>query len=204
MGTSSAQIAANRANAQFSTGPLSEEGKQASAANSVTTGLTAARIFVRPDEQAEFEQFQSALAFEFEPQGAAQQDIFDLILHAKWNIRRCYILESQIQTEASVKGLDDALLDNELSVKLDRIYRYKKMHESTHRRATAELRQLQTEEMWRRSNEDIPQSSVLIDTIRIIRKFGQLNVVEQKVSDAGLRSQMEALLTAPMPMPMRR
>src|SRR5450432_2811338 len=65
--SSAARIEANRANALLSTGPRTEEGKLASSSNSTTTGLTAAKIFVRPEEQAEFDAFEAGLRTDLKP-----------------------------------------------------------------------------------------------------------------------------------------
>ena len=163
-----AQVTANRANAQLSTGPRTEEGKQASAANAITTGLTSAQIFVRPEEEEVFEAFDDAMVAEFKPEGVNQDHLFTIILHAAWNIRRCYTLETEIQNEAISQGLADALLDDCLSLKLDRIYRYKKMHESSHRRALAELRRQQTEHILRREHSELQEESILVNTGSIL------------------------------------
>ncbi|HEY7615839.1 MAG TPA: hypothetical protein VH744_03475, partial [Terriglobales bacterium] len=51
-----AQIAANRANAQLSTGPRTEAGKAAVAQNRATHGLSGAAFFLLPHEdEAEFQ-----------------------------------------------------------------------------------------------------------------------------------------------------
>jgi hypothetical protein len=52
--TSPARIEANRANAQLSTGPKTEEGKQKSSANAVVYGFTASKLYIRPEEQEIF------------------------------------------------------------------------------------------------------------------------------------------------------
>ena len=51
------QIAANRRNAQKSTGPKTPEGQKTVSRNAITHGLTAARAVVLPEEQQEFERF---------------------------------------------------------------------------------------------------------------------------------------------------
>ena len=144
-----AQIDANRANAQLSTGPKSPEGKLASSSNALRTGLTSSKLFIRPADREAFDQLQLGLIEELKPQGPLQQHYFDVILHAAWNVQRTIVLEAAIQIEANAQGLVDALFDDTLSHALDRIYRYKKMHESSMRQATAELRRLQTEQLWR-------------------------------------------------------
>jgi hypothetical protein len=85
MAASAAQITANRANALLSTGPRTEEGKLASSSNSTSTGLTAAKIFVRPDEQDEFDAFEAGLRTELRPDGHTQQHILNRILHAAFS-----------------------------------------------------------------------------------------------------------------------
>ena len=193
------QTLANRANARHSTGPRTESGKKASSANATTTGLTAASIFVRPEEQADFQAFDAALSAEFQPTGANQQNLYALILHASWNIRRCFALETEIQNEANSQGFADALLDDALSRKLDRLYRYKKMHESSYRRAVAELRVLQTEQLWRRENEELQDEPVLANTAKVVAALGACDAK----TEAQLRSRSNRLITdsifAPLP-----
>jgi hypothetical protein len=190
-----AQILANQANAKLSTGPRTEQGKQASAANSTTTGLTSAKIFVRPEEQTVFAEFEELMEAELMPVGINQGELFTIILHAAWNIRRCFLLETEIQNEAIAKGLSDALLDDELTRKLDRIYRYKKMHESSHRRAMAELRRQQTENIWRRENQELLEESVLVDTGSILTRLGtRLNTNRREMDNM-----IHNYINAPLP-----
>ena len=53
MSTSSAQLAANAANAQHSTGPRTSEGKNRSSQNASKHGLTAREVVIPPGEQEE-------------------------------------------------------------------------------------------------------------------------------------------------------
>ena len=55
---SAEKLAANQANAQFSTWPKTPEGKARSAANSRTHGLCAKEIVVADEEQEDFDQLQ--------------------------------------------------------------------------------------------------------------------------------------------------
>lgn len=201
---SAAQAIANRANALHSTGPRTEQGKRASSTNALTSGLTASKFFIRPDEQLEFDQFKSALQTELKPDGTLQSILFDRVLHAAWNLRRCDELEYKVQQEAHAKNLDDALADDELARKLDRIYRYKKMHESSQRRATSDLRQLQTEALWRRANKEPAKVSVLAGTAQITARLGRLNAVDQKANLDFLRQHIEAYIAPPPLDPNRR
>ncbi|HEY3743884.1 MAG TPA: hypothetical protein VGL53_28770 [Bryobacteraceae bacterium] len=199
MATSAVQIEANRANARHSTGPRTEQGKSASSRNATTTGLTSSKIFVRPDEQEAFDELSDTLLGELQPVGETQLHHFDLILHAQWNIRRCFELEAQIQNEAISKGLADALLDDELARKLDRIYRYKKMHESSHRRASSELRHLQTECLWRQNNDQNPdEESILVDTAKVTIKRNHAKVLKERASLDVVRRNIESFIAPPV------
>ncbi|HEY3738444.1 MAG TPA: hypothetical protein VGL53_01305 [Bryobacteraceae bacterium] len=199
MATSAVQIEANRANARHSTGPRTEQGKSASSRNATTTGLTSSKIFVRPDEQEAFDELNDTLLGELQPVGETQLHHFELILHAQWNIRRCFELEAQIQNEAISKGLADALLDDELVRKLDRIYRYKTMHESSHRRASSELRHLQTECLWRQSNDQNPDDeSILVDSAKVTIKRNHAKVLKERASLDIVRRNIESFIAPPV------
>ncbi len=189
------KIAANQSNAQLSTGPRTAKGKEASSPNA-TTGLAATRIFVRPGEEQIFQEFESALLAELQPEGINEEHLFSLILHATWNIRRCFELEEQIQNEANAKGSPDAMLDDELAPKLDRIYRYRKMHESTYRKAISELRRLQTEAVWRRETQELLNEPIVVDTMKILPSLSSLTaqraVEEGKQSERDLMAYIQA------------
>ncbi len=109
------KIAANQSNAQLSTGPRTAKGKEASSPNA-TTGLAATRIFVRPGEEQIFQEFESALLAELQPEGINEEHLFSLILHATWNIRRCFELEEQIQNEAVWRRETQELLNEPIVV----------------------------------------------------------------------------------------
>jgi hypothetical protein len=185
-----AQLLANRANSQLSTGPRTPEGRQTSSANSLTTGLTSTRIYVRPEEQQTFDQFEAGLKAELKPQGPSQTHHFNLILHASWNLLRCLELENQLLEAGNVD-------DDETARKMDRIYRYRKMHESTHRRSTAELRKLQTEQLWRQVNEACLEESALTETAKVTLQLGKRNALNERAGLDHARQMLETFIAAP-------
>ena len=67
MPCSPAQLAANRANAQLSSGPRTEEGKAASRANGLKHGLTGQGVVIPPDDLAEVARRSEALEAEMRP-----------------------------------------------------------------------------------------------------------------------------------------
>jgi hypothetical protein len=192
MSATQAQLDANRANARHSTGPTTDEGKLASARNAVKTCLTAAKLYIRPEEQEEYDFFFEQLQTQLAPNGILQCQYFDLILHASWNIQRCTRLEAKMQEEAAAAGLDDALLDDELARKIERFWRYKKMHENTLRQSTAEFRKLKTEEFSRSENQSPLDQSVLTDTQKVLASRTRLNTADARMRMNDIRVALQS------------
>ncbi len=138
-----AKLAANRANALHSTGPKTDEGKARTARNALKHGLDSKEIFIAAGEQETFDQFQTNLAAEIKPEGAIEQDLFNQLLHAAWNLRRIRIQETDIHEKASALMINP-YLDDKYSAALDRLARHQVRIERTYHRALRELRSLQT------------------------------------------------------------
>jgi hypothetical protein len=134
-----AQITANRANSQLSTGPVSAEGKARVAQNARKHGLTALHLVVREDEREDFESLRNSLLAELAPQGAVETVTFEEILHAAWNLHRLRTIEAEI----SLGTLDD-FTDPQTCAVLDRLTRYQARAQRAYYRALQELRTLQT------------------------------------------------------------
>jgi hypothetical protein len=137
---SPAQIVANRANAQSSTGPRSEASKTRVGQNATRHGLTARHLVIRDDEREEFEAFQQSLFTELDPQGAVEIITFRELLHAAWNLERFRRLE----VELSGSGDAAAFSEDRNSAALDRLARYQCRSQRAYYSALRELRTLQT------------------------------------------------------------
>jgi uncharacterized protein YchJ len=125
-----AQINANRQNAQASTGPRTEAGKATCANNATRLGLFTARPLIHPDEAAEFDHLRDTLASELQPATVLEHAHSTEILHALWRLRRCTLLEAGPATDPETH---------------QSIERARAHANNTLRRASAELRRLQTE-----------------------------------------------------------
>ena len=79
-----AQVTANQQNAQSSTGPSTPEGKARVSQNAIKHGLTSKHLIVREDEQEEFDDLQTSLYVELDPQGAIETVTFHDLVHAAW------------------------------------------------------------------------------------------------------------------------
>lgn len=88
---SSKKIAANRANAQKSTGPKTQAGKEASRRNSLVHGLTAQVLLLDHEDPAEFEALRDALLADYPPDGPNDvigRSFVERLISVVWRIRR--------------------------------------------------------------------------------------------------------------------
>ena len=141
MSTSPAQLAANAANAQHSSGPRTPEGKARSSQNASKHGLTAREIIIAPGEQEEFDDLLATYQADVKPQGAIQQTLFNQLVAAAWNLRRIGRMEAELCAGSSY---NDVLANHELQNQLDRLARHHTRIERSFHRCLKELKALQT------------------------------------------------------------
>ena len=89
-----AQVTANRANAQFSTGPSSVEGRAVSSRNSLKLGLTGKAAIIPGEDPAELESLTAQYLEEFEPVSAVEQHLVQTMIRAIWMQQRCDRIEA--------------------------------------------------------------------------------------------------------------
>ena len=73
--TSLKQIEAKRRNAENSTGPRSDAGKQRSSRNAVRHGLTAETIIEPLEDAEDYGAFEEAIAASFDPETAVEREL---------------------------------------------------------------------------------------------------------------------------------
>jgi hypothetical protein len=86
--TSPAQFAANRLNAQKSTGPKTAAGKARMARSALWHGLTAASLVVLDEDEADFDDFHNSLTRDLEPRGTFECSLVERIAVLLWRLRR--------------------------------------------------------------------------------------------------------------------
>jgi len=94
--SSAAQVAANQANAQLSTGPKTIEGKAKSSRNALKTGLTGRTILVPRDQAEVYEQHVLNYALQFDPQGPRETELVQSIADCRWRLGGIPALESAL------------------------------------------------------------------------------------------------------------
>ena len=95
--TSEKQVAANRDNAEKSTGPQTQEGKARSSGNAVKHGLTAKDRVVLADESREqFEAMRLLLLEEMQMGSALEKVLIEEIAASAWRLRRIARIEKEM------------------------------------------------------------------------------------------------------------
>jgi hypothetical protein len=90
---SSAQLAANQANAQRSTGPKTAQGKAISARNNFRHGFSGAFTVLPWESQDEFEMLLGGLRDEHRPSGLTEMILVDKMAQALWLSKRTLMLQ---------------------------------------------------------------------------------------------------------------
>ena len=140
-----AQITANRANAQKSTGPCSAEGKSVSRFNALQHGLDAASIVIPGEDPADYDALADYYLQEFRPRSASESFHVATMLRADWQKRRLQSVEADLYhtvlAESPGNSLAAVLLAESPAAKLlARVQRQIAAFERTWHRANTELR----------------------------------------------------------------
>jgi hypothetical protein len=150
MSSTPAQIAANIANAQASTGPRTIAGKETCAKNATTHGLFTTRDFIRPGEEPLYEQDRANLIDQLAPIGILECSFADEIHRALWRLRRCGEVEAGlVQTCTTATQTTDAMQDETAARTQNSVDRARAQAHRLLHKCTAELRKLQTERHFR-------------------------------------------------------
>ncbi len=151
------QLAANRRNAQKSTGPRTEAGKQSSRRNAMKSGLYAESLVIRGEFPDELERLTAEYHREFRPVTPRERDLVDAIVRNEWIVRRMGLVEAQLwghhfqATAATLPASRFEALDRRwpvghafesLSLPLERLQRRVSAVERSTRRALQELAEL--------------------------------------------------------------
>jgi hypothetical protein len=98
--SSEAQVLANRHNAQRSTGPRTEEGKEIVSQNAVKHGLAARRDVIRGEDQEEFQRHRQKMFQDLAPVGAMESLLAGRIVSLSWRLIR-----AQRMQDATIEAL---------------------------------------------------------------------------------------------------
>src|SRR5437868_14403854 len=87
------QLRANRANAQKSTGPTTEEGKQSSRLNGLRHGITGQVSIMTDENRAAHDSFCNPIIARLAPDGPLELQLANLIAQDHWRLNRIQSIE---------------------------------------------------------------------------------------------------------------
>lgn len=123
---SPAQILANQANAQHSTGPKTDAGKAKASRNNIKHGLCLGILVLTPEQQAYIAEFEAKMRQEMRPAGALEETVFAQFIDAA---ARLHKITSRIGA-LFLEHNEDPLIIPDAAAELNQLSRY---------RATAEM-----------------------------------------------------------------
>lgn len=100
------QLAANKANAQLSTGPKTADGKSKCSRNALKTGLTGRTVVLPEEDAAAYEQHLARFTAEWKPANEAEKVLVQSIADTEWRLQRIPSLEMGIYALGRIQFAD--------------------------------------------------------------------------------------------------
>jgi hypothetical protein len=158
------RAAINRANAQNSTGPCTEAGKQRSKLNALRHGLTGHTVVLPTEDHAAYQRHSQSFLDEYRPKEATETQLVQSLIDTSWQLNRAAAVETNLfslgitemedRIRANHPDAETALAmalafrENNRAFANISIYRHRLMRQFE--RTLSQLRQIQAE---RRKNE---------------------------------------------------
>ncbi len=179
-----AQIKANRKNAQKSTGPRTEEGKEAASQNATKHGFCSCKNVIRSESQDEYNLFHDEMIADLSPAGAMEEMLVERIISLSWRLKRTEVYQNAVIESfmdfvlnadfRSYRSIQDQAKNGDMSLLLgmsirngfgnskilEQLLVYEKRIESSLYKAAAELRKLQK---MRRERETMDEGRRTMD-----------------------------------------
>jgi len=90
------RAAINKANAQKSTGPRTEAGKQRSSLNAWRHGLTGQTVVLPSEDQSAYQRHSQSFLDEYRPKGATETQLVQSLLDTAWQVNRACAVETNL------------------------------------------------------------------------------------------------------------
>jgi hypothetical protein len=196
--TSAAKIAANRRNAQRSTGPRGLLGKATSRLNAVRHGLRSSELLMPGESADEFCALREAMFADLVPIGQLESGLVDALLAYGWRLRRAAQCDSGLFAKFLVKASSNnnhRVADPEVQRTLDlgeavtnmalcpgdalsKLHRYEAGLERAYWRTLHELQRLQAA----RAGEDVAPPAVVDVAVHLDARPDEVEATERAAS----------------------
>lgn len=184
---SAAQLQANRANAQFSTGPLSSQGKAISSRNNTRHGLAGGPdgesfLVLLTESQTAYDQSLADFRAEWKPVTATERDLVNRMVMHQWLSRRALRLQETLFDPESGEITD---------VKKFELYRrYEGAHERGFNKAFADIQRLRSFQLRQQNGFESQSRKNEEHQFKIRRLQRQEDLQIQKISSASKRTDL--------------
>jgi hypothetical protein len=156
------QLAANRNNAQKSTGPKTVGGRKRSSLNALRHGLTGQVTTMTPEDRTALQQFSQALIKSLAPEGAMETQLAQRIATDSWRLNRISAIEDNLFALGLHKNAGQLCPDHE---QIDAAL-------TTARVFTEESHQLQILTLYeQRLNRGLQKNLALLQSLQAARKI---------------------------------
>lgn len=105
------RAAVNKANAQHSTGPRTDAGKQRSSLNALRHGLTAKSAVLPSEDAAAYEQHRRQFLDEYQPATPTETQLVTELIDTSWRLNRIPLLEADLLHRAANPPNEQAAID---------------------------------------------------------------------------------------------
>jgi hypothetical protein len=183
--SSSAQIAANQANAQNSTGPKTEEGKAASCLNNFRHGLAGLQFSVLPGEcQEEYATLVAGLKAEHQPHTITECILVEKLAQHFW-------LSQRAQRYA------DLSMDNEKQFSL--FLRYQTTNDRAFHKCLDQLLKRRAEKRKEQIGFESQKRQEAEQTVKQELNQAKARLVNAKAADLEFETELRSYIEAPLP-----
>src|ERR1700694_4963105 len=105
------RAAVNKANAQKSTGPRTEAGKQRSSLNALRHGLTGQTVVLPTEDHSAYQRHSHGFLDEYQPKGATETQLVQSLLDTSWQLNRASAIETNLFT-LGITEMEDRIRAN--------------------------------------------------------------------------------------------
>jgi len=196
-----AQIAANQANSQLSTGPTTEAGKAASCLNNFKNGLAGGSFSVLPWENEEdYDTLLASMRASLHPSGPFEQLLVEKMAQHQWLSQRALVLQDMC-FQRDVPSCDE---DRKLALYL----RYQTTHERAFHKYLDQLMKLRAEGRKQEIGFESQKAHQAAETRRQEVHEARVRLANAKAADlepdTSIRSTIEARLPGHIEIPFDR
>lgn len=195
------QLAANRANAQLSTGPKTVEGKEAIAHNNLRHGLTGAFFFLAWEKPADFDNLLSGLRAEHNPQTTTEEILVERMAQHEWLRRRAQTLQHLCFDEAG-------FVEHDREKQFALYLRYQNTHERGFHKCLSELLKLRAERRRAKIGFESQKAKEADQARKVELHEARTRLANAKAAhlelDTDIKGTIEAVLPGHTPIPLRQ